>query len=318
MVAYIIRRLIQAAIVLLVVSILIFSMMRYLPGDPLQLYIAQSQLELISEDDLNILRTEFGLDKPPHIQYIDWLTDVLRGDFGTSIFSGAEVNKLIFKSLAITAYLAILSIVISTVLGIAAGIISALRRGGILDTLVTAVANFGISVPIFWLGILLILLLGLQLDLLPTHGYTSPLKDFWMSIKQLIMPVLCLSVFSLSSTTRQTRSSVLEVVRQDYIRTAWSKGLRERQVVLRHILKNSLIPVVTLLGLQLTHILGGSVFIETVFNIPGMGRLMVSSLFSQDYPIVQAGTLVIAGIVVVINLLVDISYGWLDPKVRYS
>ena len=132
------------------------------------------------------------------------------------------------------------------------------------------------------------------------------------------MPVLCLSVFSLSSTTRQTRSSVLEVVRQDYIRTAWSKGLRERQVVLRHILKNSLIPVVTLLGLQLTHILGGSVFIETVFNIPGMGRLMVSSLFSQDYPIVQAGTLVIAGIVVVINLLVDISYGWLDPKVRYS
>ena len=316
--AYIIRRLIQAAFVLLIVSILIFSMMRFLPGDPLQLYIAQSQLELISEDDLNILRTEFGLDKPPHIQYIDWLTDVLRGDFGTSIFSGAEVNKLIFKSLAITAYLAILSIVISTVLGIAAGIISALRRGGILDTLVTAVANFGISVPIFWLGILLILLLGLQLDLLPTHGYTSPLKDFWMSIKQLIMPVLCLSVFSLSSTTRQTRSSVLEVVRQDYIRTAWSKGLRERQVVLRHILKNSLIPVVTLLGLQLTHILGGSVFIETVFNIPGMGRLMVSSLFSQDYPIVQAGTLVIAGIVVVINLLVDISYGWLDPKVRYS
>ena len=154
---------------------------------------------------------------------------------------------------------------------------------------------------------------------LVTHPWLYlPIKDFWMSIKQLIMPVLCLSVFSLSSTTRQTRSSVLEVVRQDYIRTAWSKGLRERQVVLKHILKNSLIPVVTRLGLQLTHILGGSVFIEMVFNIPGMGRLMVSSLFSQDYPIVQAGTLVIAGMVVMINLLVDISYGWLDPKVRYS
>jgi len=318
MTAYVIRRLIQAVIILIVVSMIIFLMLRFLPGDPLLLYIAQNQLTQLTEADIQSLRVDFGLDKAVPLQYVDWLVDMFHGDFGTSIAYRDAVSKLLAERLPVTAHLGIISFIISNIIGVLAGLVCALRRGGKLDALVTSVANFGISVPSFWLGILLIYLVGLKLDWLPICGYTSPFDDFWMSTRQLIMPVLCLSVFSLASITRQTRSSVLEVVRQDYIRTAWSKGLKERSVVMKHTLKNGLIPVITLAGLQLAYIFGGSVFIESVFNIPGMGRLLISAIFAQDYPIVQAGTLVIAVMVVLINLLVDISYGWLDPRIRYG
>ena len=174
------------------------------------------------------------------------------------------------------------------------------------------------TVPVFWLGVLGIYFFGLKLGWLPLSGYTSPFEDFWYSIKQLIMPVICLSVIPLASTARQTRSSVLEIVHQDYIRTAWSKGLKEGQVIIRHALKNGLIPVITLLGIQVPIIFGGSVLVETVFNIPGMGRLLVNSVIAQDYPIVQACVLIMAMMVVFSNLLVDLSYGWLDPRIRYD
>jgi peptide/nickel transport system permease protein len=199
-----------------------------------------------------------------------------------------------------------------------AGLTSALRRGSWLDTLVVSLANFGVSIPVFWLGILMVYLFSLYLGWLPVQGYTSPFKDFWLSTRQLIMPVICLCVGSLATNTRQTRSSMLEIIRQDYIRTAWSKGLKERIIVFRHVLKNGLIPVITLIGMQVSFIIGGSVLIETVFNIPGMGRLMIESVFSQDFPIVQGGCLVIATMVTSVNLFVDISYGWLDPRIRYN
>jgi len=192
-----------------------------------------------------------------------------------------------------------------------------LKRGSWLDTAVTSLTNIGVSAPIFWLGILMIYLFGVYLKWLPIYGYTSPFDDFWLSLKQIIMPVICLSVVSVSFVTRQTRSSILEIVRNDYVRTAWAKGLREQTIVTRHILKNSLIPIATLIGLQVSSIIAGSVLVETVFNIPGVGRMMVNALFSHDYPIVQGGALLIASFVVVINLLVDISYGWLDPRIRY-
>jgi peptide/nickel transport system permease protein len=318
MIAYIIRRLIQAVFVLIIVSLLIFLVMRLLPGDPIMLYLAEHGLESLTPEQIATAREEFGLDKPLMTQYIDWTSGLFRGDFGISIFYHEQVGKLLAERIPVTLHLGLLAFVISGILGILAGLVVALRRGGLLDTVVTSLANLGITVPVFWLGILMIYAFGLQLRWLPICGYTSPFEDFWLSTRQALMPVLCLSVFSLAATARQTRSSILEVVRQDYIRTAWAKGLRERVIVMRHVLKNGLIPVVTLLGVHMSHILGGAVLIETVFNIPGMGRLMVQAIFAHDYQIVQGGILLSAIVVVLANLIVDISYGWLDPRVRYG
>ena len=292
--------------------------MRLLPGDPILLFKAQHELNQYTQQDLDTLRKQFGLDKHLILQYFDWVRGLTKGDFGISIFYDKKVGKLLGERLPITIHLGILSLILSTILGISAGLVCALRRGGWLDTTVTAIANFGISIPIFWFGILMVYLFSLYLGWLPVQGYTSPFDNFWLSTKQLVMPVISLSIVAVASNTRQTRSSMLEVVRQDYIRTAWAKGLKEQTIVMRHVMKNGLIPVITLIGMQVTHILGGSVFIETVFNIPGMGRLMVDAVFNQDYQIVQGGCLVIALIVTFTNLAVDITYGWLDPRIRYK
>jgi peptide/nickel transport system permease protein len=198
------------------------------------------------------------------------------------------------------------------------GVLAAIRRGSWIDTVVTTISNLGITIPVFWLGLLMMYVFGLKLGWLPIAGYTSPFEDFWMSTKQLVMPVACLAITSLAGTARQTRSSMLEVVRQDYIRTAWSKGLRERVVIVRHALKLSLIPVITLMGIGVGMIFGGSVLVETVFAIPGIGRLLATSIFAQDYTVIQSGTLVISVIIVLSNLIVDISYGWFDPRIRYG
>jgi peptide/nickel transport system permease protein len=318
MIGYIINRLLQAAIVLIITSIIVFCMMRLLPGDPLQLFIVQNQIEQLTDEDMNKLRAEFGLDKPLPVQYVKWVESLAHGDFGESMFRNKKVSHLIIESFPVTIYLGILSIIISTVVGISAGLICALRQGSWLDTVLTSIANFGMSVPVFWLGVLMIYIFSLYLGWLPVQGYTSPFEDLPLSIRQLIMPVFCLATISIASIVRQTRSSMLEVVRQDYVRTAWSKGLTERIVVMRHITKNGLIPVITLVGIYFANIVGGSVLIETVFNIPGMGRLMVEAVFAHDYPIVQGGCLVIAALVIFANFAIDISYDWLDPRIRYG
>jgi peptide/nickel transport system permease protein len=316
--AYILNRFIQGLIVIIIASILVFLVMRLLPGDPIMLYLSQANVANLGPEAIEALRVKFGLDKPMPQQYLDWMSHVLRGDFGMTIFRGVTVGKLLTECFPVTAYLGILAVIFSTVVAVTAGLICALRRGSWIDTVVTSLANVGISAPVFWMGILMIYLFSLNLGWLPTNGYTSPFTDFWLSTKKLIMPVFCLSVVSLSFITRQTRSSVLEIIRQDYIRTAWAKGLRERSVVIRHILKNSLIPIATLIGMQVTVIFGGSVLVETVFNIPGVGRMMVDAVFNKDYPIVQGGALIIAVIVVATNVIVDISYCWLDPRIRHT
>lgn len=318
MTTYIIRRLLQGMIVLVAVSILVFLLMRLLPSDPLQIYLSHSDIEKISPEAYQALKVKYGLDKPLLMQYLSWASNTLHGDFGESIYYNDKVDKLLLERLPVTGHLAILSVILSSILGVTAGTICALRRGSTLDTIITSAANFGVSIPIFWLGVLMIYLFGLYLGWLPIHGYTSPFNDFWMSTRQLVMPVICMAFTAMASKARQTRSSILEVIRQDYIRTAWSKGLRERTIVFRHILKNGLIPVVTLIGMNVSHIFGGSVLVETVFNIPGMGRLMVTSVFAQDYPVVQGCSLLFALIVVLVNIIVDITYGWLDPRIRYS
>ena len=316
--AYIIRRLFMGVIIMLIVSIMVFLFMRLLPGDPLIVYISRSDMTDLSPEQMQRLKQKFGLDKPMPVQYVNWIAGIFHGDFGTSLYYNENVERLIAERLPITAYLGFMAFLLSGILGISFGVICAVRRGTWIDTVVTFLANIGITMPAFWLGIILIYLIALKAGLLPVHGYTSPFEDFWLSVKQAIMPVLCLSLFSIASLTRLTRSSMLEVVEQDYIRTAWSKGLGERLIILRHTMKNALIPVITVMGLQIAFIFGGSVLIETVFNIPGIGRLMTQSVMEQDFQVVQAGTLIIAAVVVFANLMVDISYGWLDPRIRYE
>jgi peptide/nickel transport system permease protein len=292
--------------------------MRLLPGDPLVLYLGQSELASYTPQQLEDLRHEYGLDRPIVSQYFSWMGGVLHGDLGTSILYKESVGRLISERLPITFHIGLFAFLLGAILGITFGVICALRRGKWIDSLLTVMANLGITVPSFWVGIMLIYVFSLKFSLLPSYGYTSPFTDFWTSTRQVIMPVVCLSLFSIASLTRQTRSSMLEVIRQDYIRTAWAKGLRERVIIIRHTIKNALIPVVTIMGMQVGIIFGGSVLIETVFNIPGMGRLLTNAIFQQDYQIVQSGILIIATVVILTNLLVDITYGWIDPRIRYG
>ena len=318
MTTYIIRRLMQSLLVLLIVTIIVFLAMRLLPGDPILMYLTMRDVEGSTQEQIDLLRKEFGLDKPWAVQYVNWISGAVRGDLGKSILHRGSVTTEIIRRIPITLHLGALAFILSIIIGIPLGIISAIKRGKWLDTVVTLFANLGITVPIFWLGILLIYFFALYLRVLPVFGYTSPFKNFWLSTRQIIMPVFCLSVFAVASGARQTRSSMLEVMRQDYIRTAWSKGLREWVIIVRHALKNALIPVVTLKGMSVSYIIGGSVLIETVFNIPGMGRLAVDGVMSQDYAIVQGVILVVATAVTLVNVIVDISYGWLDPRIRYG
>jgi len=319
MTTYIIRRLIQALFVLILVTLIVFFVMRLLPGDPLIIYMAQSaELQAMPPEMLDKLRADFGLDKPVIVQYANWMAGIFQGDFGTSIFYREKVGILMLERFPVTAHLGLLSLIIGAVLGVLAGLSAAVRRGKWLDKIITPLTYIGICIPVFFVGILMIYVFGLKLGWLPISGYTSPFDDFWLSTRQLVMPVTCMAVFGLAANARQMRSSMLEVTRQDYIRTAWAKGLSERMVIIKHAMKNSLIPVITLMGLGVGIIFGGSVLVELIFAIPGVGRLMVSSIFGQDYVVVQAITFVIAVVILIVNLAVDISYGWLDPRIRYG
>lgn len=319
MTTYILRRILMALVVLFIVTLIVFFLMRLLPGDPLIIYMGQAaQQQAIQQEQIEALRHQFGLDKPLYMQYFSWVGGILHGDFGTSIFYHESVGKLLAERLPKTIYIGFLSLIFGALLGILIGLWAGVKRGKWPDKVITPITYVGITVPVFWLGILMIYLFALKLHWLPTSGYTSPFENFWLSCRQLVMPVFCSSLFAIAANARQMRSSMLETIGQDYIRTAWAKGLSERIIILKHALKNSLIPVITLVGMGVGGILGGSVLIESVFSIPGVGRLMVSSIFGQDYIVVQAITLVISVSILVMNLLVDLSYGWFDPRIRYG
>jgi peptide/nickel transport system permease protein len=318
MATYITRRLILALIVLFIITLLIFLVIRYLPGDPILLYMSRQEQQGLTQAQIDAARHQFGLDRPAAVQYFSWINGIFHGDFGNSLFYYESAGSLLKRRIPVTLNLGIPAFIFGSILGTTAGVISAIKRGKVVDSLLAIFSYIGIAMPVFWLGVILIYLFGLQWHLLPMYGYTPPTTDLVQNIKQLILPVLCLMVMPLASISRQSRSSMLEIIRQDYIRTAWAKGLTERNVVMRHALKNGLIPVVTLMGISLSYILGGSVFIETVFSIPGMGSLSVQALLSKDYAIIQAITLLIATMIVIVNLLVDLTYGWLDPRIRYS
>jgi peptide/nickel transport system permease protein len=319
MTAYIIRRVIVGIVVLILMTLIVFFAMRLLPGDPLIIFMGQQASSgAMSETQMDAMRHEYGLDKPVMVQYFDWLGGLFRGDLGTSIYYHEDVGELLKERFPITLYIGFLAFIFSNVFGILLGLLAGIRRGTWIDSVSTTLANIGVTIPVFWLGVLLIYVFGLKLHWLPIYGYTSPFEDFGLSTRQIIMPVICLAITGMAYTARQMRSAMLEVIRQDYIRTAWSKGLSERTVILKHALKNSLIPVITLMGIGLGMVFGGAVLVETVFAIPGIGRLLVTSVFAQDYVVVQSGTLLIAALIILSNLIVDISYGWLDPRIRFN
>ena len=309
----------MAIIILIIVTLIVFFVMQLLPGDPLVIFMGrQAGTGSIAQEQIDQLYIKYGLDKPLMVQYWNWISGVVQGDMGESIYYHEDVGKLLLERFPVTLDLGIKSFIIYNILGVMMGMIAALRRGKWLDTAATLLSYIGVSIPVFWLGILLIYLFGLRLDWFPIVGYTPITENVLKNIHQSVLPVFCLSLMGWAVIARQTRSSVLEVMSQDYIRTAWSKGLTERSVIMKHLLKNSLIPVITLMGIGLGLMFGGQVFIEEVFAIPGIGRLLVGSIFAQDYQVVQSATLIIATIVIMVNLIVDVSYGWLDPRIRYG
>jgi peptide/nickel transport system permease protein len=311
---FIVRRFVQAIIVIFIVTIISFLLLHIIPGDPVYQMLGSKA----SPDQVTALRHELGLDRPLLVQYGNWLWNVFHGNLGKSLIFHEHVGALMTEKMPITIYLTMLSLILSTLVGILAGVISAVKRGSIQDSIISLFANTAVAIPTFWLALVGIYIFGWKLQWLPIQGWTSPFDNFWQSTKQIIMPVIALAVPNIAVVVRQTRSSMLETIRQDYVRTASSKGLSQNIVFYKHALRNALIPVVTLVGMTLTFLIGGEVLIETVFNIPGLGRLLVRASLDKDYLIVQGGVLVIGTAVCLINMIVDITYGWIDPRIRYK
>jgi peptide/nickel transport system permease protein len=312
MLSHILRRVLVAIPTLILISIFIFALQKLLPGDPV--------LALAGEDrdpeTLDRLRALYGLDKPVWVQYLIWGRGVLQGDFGTSIRSGLPVSEMILTKLPVTLQLAAMSMLFAIVIGIPAGIISAVRKGTKVDYAANVIALSGLSIPNFWLGIMLILIVSVKFQLLPASGYVPPTEDFWLSIKTMIMPAFVLGTGLDASLMRHTRSSMLTVMRQDYVRTARAKGLGEGRVILRHAFRNALTPIVTLIALLFGELIAGAVLTEQVFTIPGFGKMVVDAVFNRDYAVVQGVVLVTAVGFILVNLLADIAYVLLNPRLR--
>jgi len=318
MLTYIVRRLIQAFGVIVLVSLAVFLLIRTLPGDPIEMLVSSQQLQEYTPEMIEALRHARGLDRPLVVQYVSWLGNMLRGDFGNSLMRNFNIGQELKNRVVVSLTIGLTAFVIGFIVGPILGIISAIRRGKMLDNIVTTFANIGITAPTFWVAILLLYLFALRLKLVPLYGYTLPWVNLGMSIKQGILPVFVTALGPIASSTRQTRSSVIEIMNEDYIRTAWAKGLNERKVIIKHIIKNSLLPVITLQGTMLRMVVGGSVVVETVFVVPGMGRMMVDAMLSHDYTVVQAVTVIMTAVVVFSSLLVDLLYGWVDPRIQYE
>ncbi|PSC05639.1 glutathione ABC transporter permease GsiC [Alsobacter soli] len=311
---YLLGRLGSLVPILLGTSLVAFLLIRLVPGDP-----AVALLGMEADDTaLAALRAKLALDQPLWVQYFSWLAAILKGDFGRSIQGGREVLPLLASALGPTALLSAAALAISLVIAIPAGVIAATRRNTGADYAASFVALCGLSLPSFWLGILLILLFSVQIPLLPASGYVSPLVDPAGFLARLVLPAVTLGAALAASTMRMTRAAMLEVLRSDYVRTARAKGLAPSRVVWRHAFANAQIPIVTLLGIQMGQLLGGVVITETVFAWPGIGKLTVDAIFARDYPVVQGAVLLTAALFVLINLATDLVYTVIDPRVRVA
>ncbi len=313
MFAFVIRRTAAAVPVLFIVSLIVFFLMRLLPGDVIDLIVGQAQVE-ISEETIAELRRQYGLDKPIYVQYYTWISRILMGDFGISFRNHQPVIDIILPRLLPTLQIGLIALFVSSLIAIPLGAISAARPNSVWDRIGAFGTFIGASMPYFLIGGLLIYFVSLRLGLLPPSGFVSPTVDIIDSIKHTIMPAITLALSLTAILIRQARASFGDILKHPYIRTAYAKGLSETRVIIQHAMKNALLPIVTILGLQLGVILSGAVVTETVFAVPGIGRLLVDSILGRDYPIVQALVLLIAVAVVLATLLVDIIYGVLDPR----
>lgn len=334
MLRYIIKRLLTVIPVLLGVSLLVFGFIRLIPGDPATVMLG----ERATPENVERVREQLGLNKPIYEQYLIFLGNALRGDLGTSVLRGEPVTQEIVRRFPATIELSLGAIIVALSIGIPAGIVSAVRRNSWFDTFSMLFALTGVSMPIFWLGLMLSFFFAVFLHLLPSGSRLDAgtqfktitnfvLLDsliqgnftvFFQALRHLLLPAVALGTIPMAIIARMTRSSMLEVLNQDYIRTAHAKGLRERVVIVRHALRNALLPIITVIGLQVGILLSGAILTETVFSWPGVGRWLVDAIYARDYPIVQGVTLFIAIIFVVVNLIVDVLYTWADPRVKFE
>jgi peptide/nickel transport system permease protein len=309
---YILRRLLQGIPVLFLITAIVFLVVYFIPGDPAMVVLGQGA----SKENLAAMRHRMGLDQPLPVRYGVWIKHVLAGDLGRSLVFQQPVWKLIGHSLPITLYLTLFALLIAVTIALPAGTIAALKRNTWIDLVCTTWAFLGVSIPGFWLGIMLVIVFGVKLQWVPLEGYISPFDDLTASLKTMILPAFTLGVFLSGPLTRYLRSSMLQTMSQEFVLVARAKGLAERRVISGYMLRNSLIPFVTVLGIQFGYLIGGAVVIENVFALPGIGDLAVSAIGNRDYPVIQGVVLVVATGFVLINITVDILYALLDPRIR--
>jgi peptide/nickel transport system permease protein len=314
---YLVRRAVLTLPVLLLVSAITFFGTLLLPGDDLTTFYGVEDVQ-VTADQLEALRRQYGLDQPAPIRYLRWLGDVLQGDFGSSLRAKEPVSDLVRQKLGVTIWFTAITLLTNIVVGVALGVVAGTRPGGKFDIGATFLATWGVATPNFWVGILLILLFSLKLGWFPSAGYVSPLEDPLRAARFMVLPVLALGLFGSASIMRQMRSSMVEVMAQDYIRTARAKGVNQRNIMLRHALRNALIPVITVAAFQVAGLVSGSVLIERVFAIPGIGRLAIDATQFRDFPVIQTIVLLSAVAIVTANFLADVLYAVVDPRIRYS
>jgi len=314
---YLTKRLLLMIPTLFGVAAVVFVIMRVIPGDVTLLILGGDQTGRIDPQQLAAMRQQLGLDQPVAVQFGQWLWGVVRLDFGTSLWTGQPVIEEVLIRLPLSLEVAILATIVSVLLAIPLGMLAAVRQDSWVDYVIRVGSIGGQAIPSFWVGILVILFLVIYFGWGPPLEFTPPWVDPWANFQQLVWPVVTVGYRYAAVTTRMTRSTVLEVLREDYIRTAWAKGLRERVVVIRHALKNAMLPVITLIGTEFAFLIGGLVVTETVFTLNGVGRFVVDAVAHRDYPVVQALVFLIAFCFVVVNLLIDLTYAWFDPRIRY-
>ena len=317
MTRYLVRRALQVVPVLFGVSVAVFLMLRLIPGDVVDLILGTEGAA--SPERMAQLRALFGLDRPFHEQYLTWVGGLLSGDLGRSIRTSRPILPDILTRLPVTLQLATMAMVLSLCIALPLGVLSAVRRYTRADSLIRVVGLIGLSIPNFWLATMMILAVStFARGVLPTSGYTPPAQDLLGNLRSLLMPSVALAVANMAILMRMTRSSMLEVLRQEYVTTARSKGLVERAVVYRHALRNALIPVATIAGVQVGYLLGGAIIVEQIFALPGVGTLILNGILQRDYPVVQAGVMFVAASFVLVNLAVDVLYAYLDPRIHYG
>ncbi|MEJ2359493.1 MAG: ABC transporter permease [Deinococcales bacterium] len=314
MLRFLTRRFLTAVISVWLASVVVFSALLAVPGDPAEAILGLNA----SPQALTALRHQLGLDQPPARRYVEWLGGILRGDFGESLNYQQPVAALIRNRLTVSVPLSLGAALVACLIALPLGILAALRRGTVLDPLITAASQLGAAVPSFWLGLMLILLFAVRLHWLPAGGFVGWGTDLVRSLQSLVLPVLALGLGQAAVITRMTRAAMLEELDQDYVRTARAKGLAGRRVVLVHALRNALVTIITIFGLSLTNVFIGSIIIEQVFALPGMGRLVLTAIGARDFPLLQGEILVYATTIVALSFLVDVSYGFLDPRIRYD